>query len=291
MTRRYARELIKHIGATVANSKVKWLREGSVWHPQQTAKTLRRILEIAEFFAVDPQDEAARMMACYGDESLPDTTRREIQNLLLNEFRGTDACETVAQEIVGGQDPEMQVTAARALGERGLSSLASIARTTSIKKEIRESAVVGLVAFPDTRVAQPYIENLIRDKSIEHVSLTMKVVRKHRYAHILNVLCELAVEPSTPNDILGQLIDGLADLGNASIESTLVSLLGHQFVTIRRQVCRALAKVGTGTALEHLETVAANRTENRKVRELAASSAEAIRRRHGIEKSASAEAV
>ncbi|MGB0648322.1 MAG: HEAT repeat domain-containing protein, partial [Bradymonadia bacterium] len=291
VTRRYARELVKHIGATVANSKVKWLREGAVWHPQQTAKTLRRILEITDFFAVDPQDEAARMMTCYGDESLPETTRREIQNLLLNEFRGTDACETVAQEIVGGKDPEMQVAAARALGERGLSSLASIARTTSIKKEIREAAIVGLVTFADARVAQPYIENLIRDKSVEHVRLTLKVLRKHRHAHALNVLCELAVDPSTSNDILGQVIDGLADLGNASIESTLLSLLGHQFVTIRRQVCRALAKVGTGNALEHLEGVAANRTENRKVRELAVSSSDAIRRRHGIEKSASAEAV
>jgi hypothetical protein len=30
--RRYARELVKHIGATVANSKVKWLREGVVWY-------------------------------------------------------------------------------------------------------------------------------------------------------------------------------------------------------------------------------------------------------------------
>jgi hypothetical protein len=291
VTRRYARELVKHIGATVANSKVKWLREGVVWHPQQTAKTLRRIIEITEFLSIDLHNEAARLLACYGDESLPESTKRDIQSILFSEFRGTDACEAVASEIVDGQDPEMKVAAARALGERGLASLASIARTSGIKREAREAAIIGLVTFSDTSAAQPFVENILRDKSTENVRFGLKVMRKQRYLPAVKVLSELASDPSTSNEILTLVIDGLADLGNAGIEPTLLGLLAHQFVTIRRQSCMALGKIGTGAAIDHLDRVVGKRTENRKVRELATAAIKKIRERHGIEKKVAAEAV
>lgn len=291
VTRRYVRELIKHIGATVANGKVKWLREGAVWHPQQTAKTLHRIIEITEYLAIDLHDEAERLLACYGDESLPESTKKEIQNILFSEFRGTEACESVASQIVSGQDPEMQVAAARALGESGLTVLSSIARTSGIKREARESAIIGLVTFSDVSAARPFVESILRDKSVEHVRFGLKVMRKQRYTPAVNVLCEIASDPSTSNEILSLVIDGLADLGNASIESTLLGLLDHQFVTIRRQACMALGKIGTGMALDHLARLVSKRTENRKVRELATAAIKNISTRHGIEKNVSAEAV
>jgi hypothetical protein len=291
VTRRYVRELVKHIGATVANGKVKWLREGAVWHPQQTAKTLNRIIDITGFLSIDLHDEAARLLACYSDESLPESTKKEIQNILFSEFRGTDACESVATQIIDDQDPEMQVAAARALGERGLAALSSIARTTGIKREARESAIIGLVTFPDTSAALPFIENILREKSTEHVRFGLKVMRKQRYTPALKTLCEIASDPSTSNEILSLVIDGLADLGNASIESTLLGLLDHQFVTIRRQACMALGKIGTGVAIDHLNRLISKRTENRKVRALATTASKKICERHGIEKSVSAEAV
>ena len=102
-----------------------------------------------QFSCPDPHDEAGRLLLCYNDEAMPDSTRKDIQSLLFDEFRGTDACEVVASEIVDGREPDQQVKAAKALGERGLPTLANIARNSSVKTEIRREAVLGLCTYPD----------------------------------------------------------------------------------------------------------------------------------------------
>ena len=291
VTRRYARELIKHIGATVANGKVKWVRDGAVWNPQQMAKTVRRILEVTRFLAADPHDEAGRLLLCYNDEAMPESTKKDIQSLLFDEFRGSDACEAVASEIVDGRDPEMQVGAAKALGERGLSTLANIARNTSVKTEVRRDAVVGLCTYSDSGAVLPLLGNVLRDKSIETVRITIGVMKKHRFVQGLRLLADIASDPGTSNEALVCIIDLLSDIGNSSVEPTLLGLLDHQFVTIRRRTCRALSEIGSGSALPHLDRIAQKRTENRKVKELAIEAQKRIRDRHGIDTKASAEAV
>lgn len=291
VTRRYARELVKHIGATVANGKVKWVRDGAVWNPQQTAKTLRRILEITRFLSVDVLDEASRLLLCYQDEALPEATKRDIQRLLFTEFRGTDACEAVASEIVDGRDPELQVGAAKALGERGLPTLANIARNRTINSETRQEAVLGLCAYPEPGASLPFLANVLRDKSTETVRIAASMLKRKRFVQSLPLLAEIASDSSTPNEALVLIIDLLASIGNSSIETILLGLLEHQFVTIRRRTCRALADVGSGSALPHLDRVVQKRTENRKVKELAIAAQKKIRDRHGIERKPAAEAV
>ena len=226
VTRRYARELVKHIGATVANSKVKWVRDGAVWNPQQTAKTVRRILEVTSFLSHDPHDEAGRLLLCYNDEAMPDSTRKDIQSLLFDEFRGTDACEVVASEIVDGREPDQQVKAAKALGERGLPTLANIARNSSVKTEIRREAVLGLCTYPDSGAALPLLANVLRDRSVETVRIATSVMKKHRFVQGQRLLAEIVSDPSTSNESLVSIIDLLADIGNSSVESTLLGLLG-----------------------------------------------------------------
>ena len=283
ITRRYARELIKHIGATVANGKLKWLREGVVWNPQNVAKTVRRLVEIAQFLSFDRNDEAGRLLTAYNDESLPDALRHDIQRLLFSEFSGTEACETVAAETLEGRDVNLQIGAAKALGERGLPTLADIARTASNGPETRENAVLAICSHPDPAEALPHLAKVLRDTSTETVRIALGVVRKQRFIASLRLVGELAVDPSSSTENVALMVECLAEIGNSSVESALLTLLQHSHVTIRRRAARGLGQVGTPNSFEHLAKIAERSGENRKVRDIAVDSVRKIRARHGLE--------
>ena len=132
VTRRHVTELIKRIGATVAGKKVRWVRESAVWSPESTAETIRRICQICDFLCIDESDVATRLLHGYQDKALPDTHRDEMKRLLFESFPGSQECEAIAGDMLEDPDPTARLSAARALGSRGLDTLAKIARSSDI---------------------------------------------------------------------------------------------------------------------------------------------------------------
>ena len=102
--RRYVSELIKKIGATVAAGKVRWVRDSSVWHPDATAQTIKRIVSICEFLCVDDSDQAAKLLIGYQDESMPEPQRKQMKTLLFERFPGTPAVDLILEPklFIGG---------------------------------------------------------------------------------------------------------------------------------------------------------------------------------------------
>jgi hypothetical protein len=292
VTRRHITELIKKLGATVAGKKVRWLRENAVWAPESTADVVRRIAQICEFLCLEETDISGRLLAGYRDESLPDGHREELKRLLFDSFPGSPESEAVAGDMLDDPDPNARLAAARALGPRGLDAMAKIARSAENPKEVRETALGEILGKQESSVALPLLASVIRSPNPEVSRTALAMIRRHKYLPAMRVLLEVTKTPDTPSDKICNIIDIIGEIGDSSAQPTLLSLLQHEFLMVRRRAASALGRVGTQNALAPLQQCASASGSNRRFKDLCQRAIERIRKRHRIPSDApTAEAV
>jgi HEAT repeat protein len=90
---------------------------------------------------------------------------------------------------------------------------------------------------------------------------------------------EVASDFTTPNDKVESLVEVMGQVGDPSSQSTLMTLLDHENLVVRRRVAVALGRVGGMGCLSRLEECVSERHTNRRFRELCERAIEQIKRR------------
>jgi len=279
VTRRHVTELIKRIGATLSGKKVRWVRESSVWPPDHMADIIRRIVEICDFLCLPESETAKRLLAGVNDESLPDGHRKQMKQLLFERYQGSEECDSLASEMLEEGDPQSRLAAARALGAGGLEALAKIARTSDIPKDIREQALGTIISKHEPSVAYPHLASVVKSPNAESSRTALGVIRRQKYLPAMRLLLETAKDPSTPSDKICNIIDIVGEIGDASAQQTMLTLLQHEFLMVRRRAATALGRIGTQSALGQLQRYANSSSENKRLRDLCTRAIERIRKR------------
>lgn len=292
VTRRHVTELIKKLGTTVSGKKVRWFRENAVWAPDATADIVKRVAQICEFLCLEDSDIAGRLLHGYQDDSLPDRHRDEMKRLLFDGFPGSTECETVAADMLEDPDPEKRLKAARALGPRGIETLAKMAQSADTPKGLRDQALGELLGKHDASIILPHLAPVLKSPNAEVSRSALGMIRRYKFLPALRLLLEITKDPGTSSDKLCNIIDIVGEIGDSNAQPTLLSLLQHEFLMVRRRAASALGRVGTQGALSQLQHCATVASSNRRFKDLCLRAIERIRQRHGVAADApSAEAV
>ena len=279
--RRYVSELIKKIGATVAAGKVRWVRDSSVWHPDATAQTIKRIVAICEFLCVDDSDQAAKLLLGYQDENMPDAQRNQMKTLLFERFPGTPECETVASEMLDTSNPEDRLSAAKALGERGTDTLVKMAMNADLPSSVREKALSALINKNEPAKTQPLLRAVLNSANADVVRTALGLIRRNKYRPAARLLIEIANDARTATDRVCNIIDIIGEISDSSAQSALLSFLNHDFLMVRRRAASALGRIGNPSAVPFLQNCANEEASNRRFRELCLRAVQRIQKRHG----------
>ncbi len=288
--RRYVSELVKRIGATVAAGKVRWVRDGSVWNPDATTQTVRRIVSICEFLCVEDGEHAAKLLLGCHDETLPEGQRALMRSLLFERFPGTAECEMIANEMLEDSNPESRLSAAKALGERGTDALLKMAMNPDLAKDLREQAISAIFNKKDHAKTQPMLRAILNSQNADVARTALGMIRRNKYRPAARLLVELASEPRTPTDKVCNIIDIIGELGDNSVQSGLINFLNHEFLMVRRRAATALGRIGTPNAVPQLQRHAKESSGNRRFKELCLRAVERIQKRHGTGRDVRAEA-
>lgn len=282
ITRRYITELIKKIGATVAGKKVRWIRENAVWPPESTADVIRRIGQICEFLCLDEDNIPTRLLHGYHDETLSDNYRDEIKQLLFTQFADSEECETVAGDMLEDPDPRSRLTAARTLGPRGFEALAKIAKAPDVPKDVREAALGDLISKTEASSGLKLLGSVINSPHIEVSRSALGMVRRHRYTPAIRLLLDIARDSTAPSDKICNIVDIIGEIGDSSAQQTLLSLLQHDFVMVRRRAATALGRIGTQSAIPALQQCMSTASSNKRFKDLCKRAIDKIRQRHNV---------
>ena len=281
VTRRNISELIKRIGATLSGGKLRWLRDGAVWHPDQTKETIKRIVQICDFLVIPKDDFANKLVTACRDENLPSGHRKQMQQLLFEHFSDSEECAAIAGEMLDDPDPGARLTAAKALGPQGAPALARIAQALDVSRDLREQAISELVTKIDASVSLPLLGNVIQSGNPEIGRTALNLIRRHRFLPAIRVMLDVAKNPGSSSDVICNVVDTIGEIGDANAQNVLMGLLRHDYLMVRRRAAVALGRIGTPSAVSQLRQCASEAGSNRRFRELCQRAIKKIEKRHG----------
>lgn len=282
-SRRRITDLVKHLGATVSGGRLRWACAGLEWDVGALVTTVRNVVRTAEHLCLAETDIPGRLLANVRDHTVPADQRREMLLVLLDRYAGTPEAATAAKEALDHPEPAVRLEAARSLGKAGVPALGSLAADPEAPADIRANALTEVIRNHPRDLAEPQLRKVLKHPD-PHVPRTgIHVVRHLKHEPAVRVLLELAADPRTEAELLGLVVELIAELGDASAEPTLLGLLHHKDVVVRRGAAMALGRLGSGAALGPLqELVDAVLTDNR-LRSHARGALREIRQRLGLE--------
>ena len=251
-SRRRISDLVKTLGATVGQGKVRWAREGLVWPVVDFVQTVRTVVRTTEHLCVDESDIPGRLLLASRDHELPDEQRKQLLLVLFDRFPGTPEAIAGARDGLSHPEPEVRIEAARALGRTGVPALGQFARDPGLEQELRVVALTALVDEHGPELHGPQLRKVLQAPEPEVCRTAVHFVRRTDLKTAVPFLLELATDPRTSNDLLTLLVETIGEMGDVSAEPTLMGLLHHADMVVRRGAAVALGRIGGPGALEPL---------------------------------------
>ncbi len=245
-------DLVKHLGATLAQGKLRWARPGLIWEAADFVQTVRDAVRTAEHLCVDEADIPARLLVCVRDQRIDAAQRREMLLVLLDRYPGTNEANAAARDALRHPEPVVRLTAARALGQTGVSTLGVLGSDPAVPPEVRAQALNDLMTAWPSDVAQPQLRRVLRSPEPEIVRTAVHLIRQLHHTPAVRVLLELGADPQTPPDLLSLVVEVVGEVGDAAAEPVLLGLLRHGEVIVRRGAAIALGQIGTPEAIVSL---------------------------------------
>lgn len=281
-TRRHINDLVKKVGATMANGKVRLVRPGAVWSPQVMVKTFKHILHICEFLCIDSNDTAGKLLHGSRDKTLPDQLRADMKRVLMESYAGSVESESAAAELLDDPDPKTRLRAAKSLGPKGIPVLVKLARDPGVLREVRDDAVGHMLRLNAPDQIASSIRQLLTSSHAEVFRSVLTMVRRARYTPALATLVEMVTDSRSAGDQVAAITEVLGEIGDRSMQSLLITLLNHDFLLVRRRAAVALGRLGGPSSLGPLEELARSGNVNRRLKELCSSAIKSIRARSGM---------
>lgn len=288
-TRRHISDLIKKIGATISNGKIKWSREGGVWKPEGMATIIKGIVHKAEFLCLDENDMAGKLLHGSRDQTLPDQQREEMKALLMQHYAGSFEADAAARELLDDPDPRKRLEAAKTLGPKGIPALAKIGRDPEVNKDLREQAIGEIIRHHQPDEADPHIRAMLHSRHQDVSRTALSLIHRMKYTPAMRVLMDLVVDPKVSSELTGAAVQVIGEIGDSTAQPTLLGLLHHEYLVVRRRAAQALGALGTPAAIPQLEAVMQEANINKRFKDLCAASVRAIRERAGIKGGAGGE--
>ncbi len=281
-SRRRITDLVKTLGATVGQGKVRWAREGLVWPINDFVTTVRNVVRTTEHLCLDEDDIPGRLLLAWRDKELPEEQRRQLLLVLIDRFQGTPEAVTGAREALSVPDPELQLEAARSLGRQGVPAMGTLARDPAVAQELRVAAMTALVEDHGPDLHGPQLRKVLRSDQIDVCRTAVHFVRRTNLASAVPFLVELATDPRTSTDLLTLLVETIGEMGDYTAEPTLMGLLHHADLVVRRGAAVALGRIGGPSAVDPLlEQIDAANADPR-LRALCRAAVREIRARYGM---------
>ena len=281
-TRRHINDLVKKLGATMANGKVRLVRPGAVWSPQVMIKTVKHILHICEFLCIENNDVAGKLLHGSRDKSLPDQLRADMKRVLMESYAGSTESDSAAAELIDDPDPKTRLRAAKSLGTKGIPALVKMGRDPGVLREVRDEAVGHLLRLNAPDQVASSIRQLLTSSHAEVFRCVLTMVRRARYAPALATLIEMASDSRVSGEQVAAITEVLGEMGDRSTQPLLINLLNHDFLLVRRRAAVALGRLGGPASLGPLEELARSSNVNRRLKELCNSAVKSIRTRSGM---------
>lgn len=276
-------DLVRQLGATLHDGKVRWATEGLLWDAAEFVQTVRDVLRTAEHLCLDEADIPGRLLLCIRDHQVPEKQRREMLLVLLDRYPGTNEATTAARDAVRHTDPYIRLVAARALGQAGIGTLGLLAREPETGQEIRTEALKDLMTAWPLELGNPQVRKTLRSEEPSVVRTGIHMVRHLNHVPAVRIMLELAADPQTPADLLSLIVEVVGDMGDENAEPVLLGLLNHDDVVVRRGAAVSLGHIGTPNALESLrEQAEESLVPDARLLALCRTARRDIRRRHGL---------
>lgn len=277
-------DLVRHLGATLHQGRVRWAVEGLTWEPAAFVQTVRDVVRTAEHLCLDEADIPGRLLLCIRDHDVPEPQRREMLLVLFDRYPATSEANTAARDAVQSHpDAFVRLVAARALGSLGVTTLGILARDPEVTQEVRTEALKDLMTAWPLEIGNPQVRKVIRSDEPEVVRTAVHMVRHLNHVPAVRIMLELAADPQTPADLLSLLVEVIGEMGDENAEPVMLGLLNHQDVVVRRGAAVALGKLGTPLALETLvEQTEAGLVPDARLMGLCRAAIRDIRRRHKL---------
>jgi len=281
--KRRVTDLVRELGATLHGGRVRWATEGLVWDAAEFVQTLRDVVRTAEHLCLDEKDIPGRLLLCTRDEKVPEPQRRQMMLVLLDRYVGSPEANSAAKEAVKHPDAYVRLTAARALGKQGVSTLGVLARDPDVTQEVRTAALEDLMTAWPLELGNPQIRKVLRSVEPAVVRTAIHMVRHLNHAPAVRIMLELATDPQTPSDLLSLLVEVVGEMADANAEPVMLGLLNHDDVVVRRGAAAALGQLGTPEALPSLqEQIEEPLVPDGRLTALCRSATVEIRRRHRL---------
>jgi len=281
-TRRHISDLIKKVGATIGGGKVKWSREGGVWQVDGMATIIKGIVHKAEFLCLDENDMAGKLLHGSRDQTLPEQQRHEMKALLMEHYAGTFEADAAARELLDDPDPRTRLDAAKALGPKGIPALAKIGRDPEVTKELREQAIGEIIRHHQPDQADPHIRAMLHSRHGDVSRTALSLIHRMKYTPAMKSLVDLATDPKVVSELTAAAVQVIGEIGDATAQPTLLGLLHHEDLVVRRRAAQALGALGTPAAIPLLEAVLKEDGVNQRFKDMCAGSIRAIRERAGL---------
>jgi hypothetical protein len=159
-----------------------------------------------------------------------------------------------SRAALGHPDAALRVASATALGDEAAGALVAVARDRTVAEEVRVRAVQQLASRCSRAATVQRLDDLLASEavSLPMAVLTAVAVALGELKHADSVPRLAALAPPADARLGLALARVLGDLGDASVELALLTLLAMDDDAVRTAAARALGRVGTVAAVELL---------------------------------------
>ncbi len=273
-------ELAKKHGVTVARGQLRAARPGLVFDPGEVARLIRLMVVNVDRLGVDVTNIPSRLAINIKDKTLSKGDRRKMLVVLLEQYGDSPEGQSIAKVTLSNSDPTLRLPAAIALRREGLATLGGLAATPEVNQELRVKALSTIIQGFPAKLAVPHVRPVLAHSDPRIARTAVQLIGHLKFRPMLSDLARrLGAKGATKGGLLALIVETLADLGDASIEPTLIQLIKHPDSSVCGPAAEALGRLGTQRAVEPLLRAATSLSAHASLRPKARDAARMIKDR------------
>lgn len=273
-------ELASKHGVTVARGRLRAARPGLVFDPGEIARLIRLMVINVDRLGVDTTNIPSRLAINIRDKTLSKGDRRKMLLVLLEQYADSPEAQAIAKATLNNADPTLRLPAAIALRREGLPVLAGLAANPEVAQELRVKAVSTLLQGFPAKLSIPHVRTVLMHPDPRIARTAVQLIGHLNFRVMVPDLARrLGAKGAARGGLLGLIVETLAEIGDVSIEPTLIQLIKHPDASVCCPAADALARLGTQRAVEPLLRASTSLSAHTKLRPKARDAARMIKER------------